>query len=316
MAASVRSYLVPGTGYLVPNYIDVVFVMRVPYDREPMTVDTIPDDLAPASPVAGTVDAPLRLETLSPSRASDFKLCPQLFKFKAIDKLDAPPTVHQARGTTAHLALQRLFDDPAPERTPARLYDLFRDAWSELKPVEYPDLFEDIESERAWGIESLEVLANYFAIEDPAQFDPLDRELDMLEDIGRLTIRGILDRMEEGPDGLVITDYKTGKAPPQRYALPAFFALKIYALLIRNRTGRTPSALKLMYLNGPTVYEIPVTDGQLDAMERQLIALWTAIERAMETGSFPARPGRLCGWCSFQDRCPAFAEEASSGDEG
>ncbi len=293
----------------------VVFVTRVPYDREPMTVDTIPSIEASAPPLADPVETPLRLETLSPSRASDFKVCPQLFKFKAIDKLEAPPTVHQARGTTAHLALQRLFDHPAADRTPDRLYDLFRVAWSELKPLEYADLFDDTESERAWGIESLEVLANYFAIEDPAAFEPLDRELDMLEDIGRLTIRGILDRMEEGPEGLVITDYKTGKAPPERYALPAFFALKIYGLLIRQRTGRTPAALKLIYLNGPTVYEIPVTDRQLDAMERQLDALWTAIERALETGSFPPRPGRLCSWCSFQDRCPAFTD-VSGGETG
>ena len=53
---------------------------------------------------------PATLETLSPSRASDFKVCPQLFKFKAIDKIEVPPTMYQARGTTAHLALQWLFD--------------------------------------------------------------------------------------------------------------------------------------------------------------------------------------------------------------
>ena len=47
------------------------------------------------------------LSTLSPSRASDFKTCPQLYKFKAIDKIETEPTVHQARGTTAHLALER-----------------------------------------------------------------------------------------------------------------------------------------------------------------------------------------------------------------
>jgi putative RecB family exonuclease len=259
-------------------------------------------------------DAPRLLETLSPSRASDFKHCPQLFKFKAIDQLEEPPTVHQARGTTAHLALQRLFDEPAPDRTPERLGDLFREAWMELKPLEYPDLFEDTAAERAWGIESLHVLANYFSIEDPTTMEPLERELDMREPLGEMTIRGILDRMEESAEGLVITDYKTGKAPPERYAIPAFFALKIYALLIRNRTGRTPVALKLMYLNGPTVYQIPVTDGQLDAMERQLEALWTAINRAIRTDNFPPRPGRLCDWCSFQEICPAFA--VPSGAQG
>ena len=55
-------------------------------------------------------DAPV-LATLSPSRASDFKTCPQLYKFKAIDRIATEPTIHQARGTTVHLALERLFEE-------------------------------------------------------------------------------------------------------------------------------------------------------------------------------------------------------------
>ena len=252
------------------------------------------------------------LKTLSPSRAGDFKTCPQLFKFRAIDRLPEPPSIYQARGTTAHLALQRLFDLPTAERSPEALYDLFRAAWVEVRDGEYADLFADTDAERSWGVESLELLANYFAVEDPRTFDPLERELDMTEDLDGLTIRGILDRMEESPDGrLIITDYKTGKAPPERYALPAFFALKIYALLIRRRTGHAPDALKLIYLNGPTTYEIPVSDPQLDAMDRQLRALWVTIDRALESGDFPARPGPLCNWCSFQEICPARAESAT-----
>jgi putative RecB family exonuclease len=249
------------------------------------------------------------LETLSPSRAGDFKTCPQLFKYRAIDRLPEPATVYQARGTTAHQALEWLFDKPAGERTPEALYDLFRRAWTELRTTEYDGLFTETDEERTWGVESLELLANYFSIEDPSQIEPLDRELDMLEEMDGITIRGILDRMEETPDGrLIITDYKTGKAPPERFALPAFFALKIYALLIRRRTGRTPDGIKLIYLNGPTVYEIPVNDAQLDAVDRQLRALWTAIERAMDEDRFPTRVGRLCDWCSFQDICPAWSD--------
>jgi len=252
----------------------------------------------------------MALETLSPSRAGDFKTCPQLFKFRAIDRLPEPSTIYQARGTTAHVALQRLFDRPAPERTPEALYDLFRQAWSELRMGEYEGLFESVEEERQWGVESLELLASYFSIEDPAALEPLDRELDMLEDLDGIVIRGILDRMEEVDGRLIITDYKTGKAPPERFALPAFFALKIYALLIRHRTGRTPDAIRLMYLNGPTVYEIPINDAQLEAMDRQLRALWEAIDKAIAQDNFPPRPGRLCDWCSFQDMCPAFADAA------
>ncbi len=253
-----------------------------------------------------------QLETLSPSRASDFKHCPQLFKFRAIDRIEVPATVHQARGTTAHLALQRLFDHPAPERTPELLFDLFRAAWVELRETEFAELFDDVGEERAWGMESLEILANYFEVEDPQAIEPLDRELDMCEELGDMTIRGILDRVEDGPDGLVITDYKTGTAPPQRFALPAFFALKIYALLLRARTGATPRALRLLYLNGPTEYTLEITDTQLDAMERQLEALWSAIERAITTATYPPRVSRLCDYCQYRDRCPAF----SGGDPG
>ncbi len=249
------------------------------------------------------------LSSLSPSRAGDFKTCPQLFRFRALERLEEPPTVWQARGTTAHLALQRLFDLPAGQRTPGALYDLFREAWSEVRSAEYADLFQCVDDEQAWGLESLELLANYFSIEDPRSFDPLDRELDLTEQLGELTIRGILDRMDEDDTGrLVITDYKTGKAPPERYALPAFFALKIYALLVRRRTGRSPAELRLLYLNGPTLYRIPVDDRQLDAMERQLRALWAAIDRAITRDHFPPRTGPLCNYCSFQERCPAWAD--------
>jgi putative RecB family exonuclease len=279
-----------------------------------VTLDTATARGESGKPASGTmssdaVETPITLETLSPSRASDFKHCPQLFKFRAVDKIPVPPTVHQARGTTAHLALQRLFDHPANERTPQRLFDLFREAWVELRDIDYPELFATQEDERQWGIESLAVLANYFGTEDPRSIEPAERELDMLQPVGDMTIRGILDRMDETEAGLVITDYKTGKAPPERYAIPAFFALKIYALLIRQRTGRTPTRLRLLYLNGPTVYDIPVSDGQLDAMERQLGALWSAIDRALQTNNFPARPGKLCGWCSYQDICPAVQTE-------
>jgi putative RecB family exonuclease len=251
-----------------------------------------------------------RLETLSPSRAGDFKTCPQLFKFRAIDRLPEPTSVYQARGTTAHLALQRLFDHPSDDRSPDLLYDLFREAWTELRgSEEFEDLFGDTEEERQWGVESLALLANYFTIEDPTGFDPVDRELDMLEDLDGITIRGILDRIDRDADGrLIITDYKTGKAPPERFALPAFFALKIYALLIRKSTGETPKELRLLYLNGPTLYRLDIDDRQLDAMDSQLRALWNAIDRALTTQRFPTRPGTLCNWCSFQEICPAFAQ--------
>ena len=265
------------------------------------------------------------LATLSPSRASDFKTCPQLYKFKSIDRIPTEPTIYQARGTTVHLALERLFEEPRSQRTPERLYDLFRQAWVELKPKEYPDLFDSVDEERSWGVESLNMLATYFSIEDPTSFDPEALEMDLLVDLDHMKIRGILDRMEEvteiGPDGaertsLVITDYKTGKAPGERYANKAFFALKIYALLIRATRGVAPNRIRLLYLNGPTEYTMDITDAQLDAMHQQLSALWGAIEKAITTDTWPAKTSALCNWCDFKDTiCPAWEHEREAASE-
>ena len=267
------------------------------------------------------VETPVLL-TLSPSRASDFKTCPQMYKFKSIDKIPTAPTKFQARGTTAHLALERLFRLPSSQRTPEHLYDLFRTAWAELKPKEYPDLFETVDEEREWGVETLQLLATYFTVEDPTSFEPLELEMDLTVPVQAMTIRGILDRMEEvtetdegGNDRsiLVITDYKTGKAPPERYAQKAFFALKIYALLIRITRGVTPDRLRLLYLNGPTSYTMDINDQQLDAMEKQLEALWAAIEKAITTDTWPAKTSVLCDWCDFKaELCPAWNDTPSA----
>ena len=105
----------------------------------------------------------------------------------------------------------------------------------------------------------------------------------------------------------MITDYKTGKAPSEQYAQKAFFALKIYALLIRTSQGVTPDRVRLLYLNGPTVYTLDINDAQLDAMHQQLTALWGAINKAIATDIWPARESVLCGWCDFKETlCPAF----------
>src|SRR5690554_2597162 len=95
--------------------------ISVPYGDSGVAGTALPhggDSETATDPTPVAIEPPRRLETLSPSRAGDFKTCPQLFKFRAVDKLPEPTTVHQARGTTAHLALQRLIDRPRTERTP------------------------------------------------------------------------------------------------------------------------------------------------------------------------------------------------------
>ena len=294
----------------------------VPYIVTTMSLSSSPVAIRPSSePAGGAVNGSGRssngtavktLATLSPSRAGDFKRCPRLYRYRSIDRIPEVPSRAQARGTTAHLALERLFDLPAEQRTAEQLFNLFREAWTGLRSEpEYSELFDDLDDERAWGIESLGVISNYLTLEDPVVVSPIGNELAMSEELGDVTIRGILDRLDEGPDGgLVITDYKTGSSPSQRYALPAFFALKVYALLVRRKYKRTPTELRLLYLGNSTIYSISVDDRVLDGIERQLLALTETIRRAIDKNNFPPRPSVLCKWCSFRNICPGVTDQS------
>ncbi len=76
-------------------------------------------------------DVPRR-PALSPSRANDFKQCPLLYRFRAIDRLPEVPTAAQVRGTLVHAVLEQLFLLPAEERTPEAARALLGPTWAQL----------------------------------------------------------------------------------------------------------------------------------------------------------------------------------------
>src|SRR5688572_32945356 len=90
------------------------------------------------APSAALQETPV-LPSLSPSRAADFKTCPLLFRFRSIDRLPEPPTPDKARGTLVHAVLEKLFDHPAAERTPAVAASLIEPQWLRLVEEE-PEL--------------------------------------------------------------------------------------------------------------------------------------------------------------------------------
>ena len=58
------------------------------------------------------------------------------------------------------------------------------------------------------------MIDKYVAMEDPTTVREIGLELWMEAEVGALTLRGIIDRLELDADGeLVVTDYKMGRAP-------------------------------------------------------------------------------------------------------
>ena len=258
------------------------------------------------------------IKNLSPSRASQFKTCPKQFKFSNVDKIKEPTTLVQAKGTTIHQALEDLYNLPSKDRTSEVLYDLFRKAWSNVRGNdEHINLFNSIEEEREWGQEGLNLLHNYLKLENPQTLEPLEQERWVRGSIEDLNLRGILDRIDEDEDGnLIIVDYKSGKAPLAKYKEPRFFALKLYALLIRDELGVTPKELKLIYLKNSTIHTLKVTDEMLDEARDEILDIWDEIKKAFEENNFPPTKNNLCNdWCYYKPICPLFNEDAPDTDD-
>jgi putative RecB family exonuclease len=276
------------------------------------------------------VTPPPRPWALSPSRAGDFMTCPLLYRFRVIDRLPEPSSPVTTRGTLVHAVLERLFDNPAAERTLELAAGLLEPEWARLlaDEPELIDLFAQPDGAAdapdstdgavranavadrvaAWLVSARGLLATYFTLEDPTRIEPAQRELLVeatLDDGVRL--RGFVDRVDVSSAGQTrIVDYKTGSSPPEFFEAKALFQLKFYALVMWRVNGAIPALLQLIYLGDGQVLRYAPDEADLLATERKVRALWAAIERGLAKRDFPPRRSRLCDWCAHQALCPEF----------
>jgi putative RecB family exonuclease len=249
---------------------------------------------------------------LSPSRAADFKQCPLLYRFRAIDRLPEAPSAAQLRGSVVHAALEQLYGLPAAQRGPDTALSLVESAWGRVIDAE-PDLAGELDAEQRTQLlaEARALLSGYYRLEDPTRFDPQSCEERVEVELADGTLlRGIIDRIDVAATGeLRVVDYKTGKAPPAARALAEFkamFQMKFYAVALLRSRGVLPARLRIIYLADGQVLEYAPDHDELLRFEKTLIAIWRAILSAGQTGDFRPSPSRLCEWCPHQQHCPTF----------
>ncbi|KAL7529070.1 hypothetical protein ACHAXR_002778 [Thalassiosira sp. AJA248-18] len=247
---------------------------------------------------------------LSPTSLETFHKCPQAFFFLYILKLtqDPPVTPQLARGIICHTALEEVFDLSPENRSLVNLENLFRREWGRLrgnregnalkitdgdkrktkKEEGYDVLFReekgddptnpgyDIAAEIDWGKSALDLLKNYYELEDPREVrnpNPLTREMWVQsrfplgnsndENEESFVVRGKIDRIDILPSSsgkvqLQIIDYKTGKKPNFKYspsvneriANEQFWKMKVYALILWkmiHQTDKTSEQSRIHY---------------------------------------------------------------------
>lgn len=258
---------------------------------------------------------------LSPSRAKDYLNCPQAFYYKTIERLPTKNTPINTRGTIAHDALEELFKLPKEERTVDRAVGFVVPAWKAMKKQDrYKDVVVDGSKEEQDMIDYATMcVRNYFTIEDPTVFDPVGLEKHVEATVSGVVLHGYIDRLdrmpvrsEGGKEKYFVEDYKTGKHPNQKYVDDAFFAMRIYALLVYEQTGEMPHMIRLLYIKGTgqeAVERELVTEKTIERARREVDQIWTKIKASAASGNWPTKTGPLCNFCDFKDICPAWKKD-------
>jgi putative RecB family exonuclease len=268
--------------------------------------------------------------SLTPSKVSTFKECALAFRLSAIDKLPEPPNVHAFRGTVVHRALELLmWEEPEGQRTERAAFTKLQRALDELLSGPEGALLglTGQELEEFVG-DARQLVRNYFVLEDPNQARVIGTELRLQVDLSpreegpvrdgqesaprRLRLRGVIDRLEIDEEGeLVVTDYKTGKAPGQSQEQARLGGVHFYAFLCERVLGRRPARIQLLHLREPLAICTTPSEQSIAGLELQATAIWAAVRRACSQEDFRPKPGRLCDWCGFHAYCPAVGGDLS-----
>jgi putative RecB family exonuclease len=251
--------------------------------------------------------------SLTPSKVATFKECALAFRLSAIDKLPEPPNLQAFKGTVVHRALELLmWEEGQGHRSREAAFMKLQRALDEL-------LVGDEGLELALGGQELdefvddarELVRNYFVLEDPNEVRVIGTELRLQADLG-LRLRGIIDRLELDSDGeLVVTDYKTGRAPGVSHEQSRLGGVHFYAFLCQRVLGKRPARVQLFHLREPIAISTTPDDQSIAGLEMQASAIWAAIMRACSAEDFRPKPGRLCEWCGYHAYCPAMGGDLS-----
>ena len=252
---------------------------------------------------------------LSPSSASSFRECARRWKFRYVDRLPDPPGEAAVTGTFAHMVLEKLMQEPVQNRTVDRAKKLARELWPKMENHrDYRSLDLDDDARRNFRWNGWKAIEGLWELEDPRKVRVASTEQDVRVEINGVPFRGIVDRVDETDDGLVVTDYKSGKAPSERFSSNYATQMLLYAAALTELEGRKPAKAQLLYL-GQKVVEVEITDDNLAEAVDELRSTWLAIMESCISLEFEASTGPLCGWCPFVAQCPEGTEEVLHRDK-
>ena len=124
--------------------------------------------------------------------------------------------------------------------------------------------------------------------------------------LGPHDVRGMIDRIDQGPDGAYeLVDYKTGPEAPTAAQVAADLQLRFYALGARRGLGIRAATLTMDCVTAGERVSVPCDPAGDEALAADIAAAAAAIE----SGAF-APDTSFCHRCDFRTTCPHSVSRA------
>jgi len=241
---------------------------------------------------------------LSYSRINRWETCRQAYKFYYVDKVGAETTQPMALGNVVHAALEAIGNTwkGGNVETPEAVSTIYKKAFSEGKAIGLSAYGDGLGIVQRY-VSGLQQTPNVVEVEWHFDFP-----------VGKHSLTGFIDRIDEGSEGLEIIDYKTSHALYTSDELHTHLQLSIYAEAVRQQ-------FKPKQEEFPVAFEM-VRHGIRQKSRRDAYQLKEAIAYVESVGDqieaaeeFPATVSGNCATCEFRRICPAYAKALTDNHE-
>ncbi len=268
----------------------------------PSSVEQIEQGLqAPPAPVIAprSTGGPL---SLSFSQVDEYLTCPERYRLRYVVGLSTPAHHALAYGSALHQAIAAFH---VSQGRGAALDEA--GLLAELDRHWLPDGYLSREHEEARYAAARQALARFRERELASGVVPVAIERPFRFRLGQDQIVGRVDRLDGGPNGVVITDYKSSDVSDQKRAdnkARDSLQLQVYAMAHQAETGDLPARVQLHFIDTGVIGSAGPDEARIEKARQKLA---TAAE-GIRAGTFTPRPTPIgCGYCPFREVCPASA---------
>jgi DNA helicase-2/ATP-dependent DNA helicase PcrA len=234
----------------------------------------------------------------SASKIKQYIGCPLNFKYNYVLNIPTPKKAHLTVGTDVH----KIFEDLGILKNKGEIIDLELAKSMLSENLKESSFNSKTEFEEEYS-KSLKMVEYWFDFESKNKNKILATEEKFNLDLCGFTFTGIIDRVDETPNGeYIIIDYKTGKSTLTKPKMAEDVQMALYAMAVFEKYGKYPVKMGQLYVN-PDVSKdviIDVNPANIENIKENVIS---NVKKIMDEEFTVINTPKMCYYCDYKDIC-------------